>query len=206
MKVNKELEFVKRLQDGIIDARDESEYEIEFLEQQEDNTIYINQDFDDGLVARVCEFVHGLDQDSEEPIHIKIISNGGNIDSLISVMDMLESTKRPIYTYCYGYAKSCGMILLCLGERREVGKWSNVMYHTIMAQPSGYINGHEGKMLIKDLDKIQKKFDDFIIKQTKITQKQLNKYKDKDWDMDYNDCVHWGIDNSQEYDNALEEN
>lgn len=190
MENNKEL-TVEELQ--------EAGFEI-LEEEQECNTFFVNEEFGDNLTNRMCEFISNLDPNSEEPIHIKIISNGGDLYSLLSIMDMLESTNRKIYTYAYGFAKSCGMHLLCFGHRRQVGRWAEIMWHTLAMKPRNHINSVEGRELFKDLDKQQDKLDDFIISKTKITKKQLKKYRNKDWEMDYNDCIKWGIDNSKEYD------
>lgn len=181
------------------DKLEELGYEVVEEELGED-IIYINTEFGEDLTASVCQFVSQIEHDIDAPIHVKIISNGGSIDSLFAIMDLLESVGRPIYTYSYGYAKSCGMILLCFGDRREVGDWSNIMYHTIMANPQGYMNSSDAKLLIKDMDKTQDKIDRFIMSKTKITKNQLKKYRDKDWEMDRKECVKWGIDNSEEYD------
>lgn len=173
---------------------------LELIEEETEDTIFINAEFGEELTASVCGFVSQIEHDIDDPIHVKILSNGGSIDSLFAIMDLLEPTGRPIYTYCYGYAKSCGMILLCMGDRREVGKWSEVMYHTIMTNPQRYMNKKDTILLAKDMDKMQDKINNFIIERTKITKKQLKKYEDKDWEMDRDECIAWGVDNSYEYD------
>ena len=57
-----------------------------------------------------------------EPIKLYINSNGGAIDDMWSLIDIMLNSKTPIYTYCTGYAMSAGFLIFLAGSKRFMTK------------------------------------------------------------------------------------
>ncbi len=72
------------------------------------------------------------------PITIYIDSHGGDVESLTTMVEVLESVPNPLHTVCVGKAMSAGAILLAFGDVRYCGEYSTVMVHEF----SGGAMGH----------------------------------------------------------------
>jgi ATP-dependent protease ClpP protease subunit len=117
-----------------------------------------------------------------EPIKICISSPGGSVYSLLSTIDIIESSKTPIYTYGYGNMMSCAAILLMCGHQRSMTKRSTVCIHSV-------ITAHQRsplQTLIEDCDeakRLDKIINDIILEKTDIPKSKLDKIKERkqDW-------------------------
>ena len=95
-------------------------------------------DFEEIIVNKFCEesakkfraqVLKRASLDTNMPIVIYIDSYGGYIDSLNTMLDVLEQVSNPIVTVCTGKAMSCGAVLLAAGDFRFCGRNSRVMVH-----------------------------------------------------------------------------
>lgn len=116
-----------------------------------------------------------------EPIHIFINSNGGHIDDAWSLIDLLLTSKTPIYTYCTGYALSAGLFIFLAGEKRFATKHALFLYHQIcFSTNQKYQDSVEYRQQI-DLD--QNAIEKFVQDRTDITEEKLQeiRFRKKDW-------------------------
>lgn len=92
---------------------------------------------------------------SDMPIIIYINSYGGEVDSLNSILETIDSVPNKVITVCAGCAMSCGAVLLAYGDDRYIGQHSRVMIHQVQAIVGGSVmelkNCHEAS------DKLNKK-------------------------------------------------
>ena len=83
---------------------------------------YISDDIDNTTISVInFNLLYLLQEDDEKeakekdfkrtPIKIYINSNGGEIDDMWSLIDIMLNSKTPIYTYCTGYAMSAGFLI-----------------------------------------------------------------------------------------------
>lgn len=170
---------------------------LEILEDEpECRTLVISREFDDELIDYVYDFVSNLkyydDVDEQPEITIMISSPGGSTNVLFTVADILLGTGLKIKTVVNGYAYSCAFGLFCIGDERIVQPFSELMYHSV-SYPMERANIHEHKCTMKDAQRIQNKYDNMIKMNTKITQKQLDKYKSSEWWINPTDAYKWGI-------------
>lgn len=116
-----------------------------------------------------------------EPIELVVDSFGGDCYSGMALVNLIETSKTPVHTYCYGKAMSMGLAIFAVGHKRFAHKKAYFMQH----QLSG---GAYGKLLdvqerVEHQGKLQKLLDSVLIDNTKITKKQLMKYRKQklDW-------------------------
>lgn len=74
-------------------------------------------------------------------IPVVIDSYGGQVYSLLAMVDAIKSSKIPVATIVEGKAMSCGAILLSYGEEgmRYAGPNSTIMIHDISKMTSGKV-------------------------------------------------------------------
>ena len=100
-------------------------------------------------------------------------------------------SKTPVYTVnmCACFSAS-GVILAC-GHKRYALKGSSVLIHS----GSTYLGGtrEQADSAKKFVDKSDKKFNDILFKRTKIDQKTYRSKAPKDWFLDDEECLKYGV-------------
>jgi ATP-dependent Clp protease protease subunit len=137
-----------------------------------------------------------LDADKPgEEIKFYINSPGGIVTSGMVMYDTMQMIKSPVSTICMGLAASMGSILLSGGKkgRRFIYPHGEVMIH----QPSlgGYIQGVSTDLEIqaKQTQKVKEIGAKILAKNCGKTVEQIMKDFDRDYWMDANEAVEYGI-------------
>lgn len=133
----------------------------------------------------------GLSSEERKPIKIFIDSAGGDVSySLVLAQTMLLS-KTPIYTInlCNAYS-AAGLILVC-GHKKFGLPGSSVLIHS----GSLYVGGtrEQADSTKKFFDKLDKKFNDLLLARTKIDTKTYKQKAPKDWFLDTDECLKYGL-------------
>jgi len=129
------------------------------------------------------EFEGDLQDYHREPIKLVVNSFGGSVYDGFALIAAIEHSKTPIHGYCYGSAMSMGFIIYISTHIRFAHKTSTLMYHEISDVFWGNITG--AKQNIKECERIQKVYDDYVLSRTKIPIDKMNDYKARkdDWYM-----------------------
>jgi len=110
-----------------------------------------------------------------EPIQLIINSLGGEIYSGLALIDVIENSRIPIHTICYGSAMSMALIVYSAGHQRYASKNATFMYHEAAYPIEGKVVHH--KQELKEVERIDKICDDYLLSKTSFTQKQFNDVK-----------------------------
>lgn len=113
-----------------------------------------------------------LSNKSLEPIHIYINSEGGDIDSLSSILDEIERIKKlgiTVITVCQGAAYSCAAFILAAGTK---GYRIATPLSTILLHPISY------SLDFESTDK-NKRFSDFIDRQNNMLMEMIAEFCDQ---------------------------
>ena len=120
-----------------------------------------------------------------------IDSPGGDVTGALVLCHIIMMSKTPIYTVnmCACFSAS-GVILSC-GHKRYALKGSSVLIHS----GSTYLGGtrEQADSAKKFVDKSGKKFNDVLFKKTKIDQKTYRSKAPKDWFLDDEECLKYGV-------------
>lgn len=202
-------ELLKRLENEVEeeDAVEEAKQQISeaelmqlIMEEVNSKTLTIHGEFNNEMVDKVKAFADNVwfyEADESRNLYVDITSHGGSVCCLFAILDILQTLKEEwgcnIVTRAFGYAESCGFILWCFGNRREMGKYSTLMYHLISYGINENLTGHQEEL--KRTNAIQKKLDKVITEKTRLTQNQLNKWRksNKDIFIDYEEAMKLGI-------------
>lgn len=129
--------------------------------------------------------------DSRLPVRIYIFTPGGTIESTFSLINIIEMSKTPVYTYNMGIAMSSGFWLLIAGHKRYCLDVSRSMLHSGTGGAIGTFEQVESAT--KDYKKLIEYTRDYTLRRTKIDPKTLAKYKEKDWYFYRDDQISLGI-------------
>lgn len=201
-----DIELTEEQLDAILDELDGTE-SIEDVNDVlfESRHIYINDVITSELANEISALVHYYnltDERNEVELEdrdcIKVILNtdGGCLHSSILIAQELRASKTPVKTICSGKAYSGGLLIFMSVSDREIGEFSELMYHEARTGEYG-ISGTfvEVNRSMKNFDRLQRVYDKLVTEGSNITQKQLNKYKNNvsDWFIDKEEAIELGV-------------
>jgi ATP-dependent Clp protease, protease subunit len=109
-------------------------YADSYVKMSKSRAIFLAEDITKQVGAELSALLLYYDNLShEDPIHLYIHTNGGDVSGLSNIIDMMGMVKAPIKTLLLGKCYSAGAVILAAGtkgERRAL-KSSQVMIHGI---------------------------------------------------------------------------
>ena len=128
------------------------------------------------------DFVSLQSNSDVSTIFIYVDSFGGHIDSLSSMIELIESSPKPVATVCIGKSFSAGAILVALGHKgmRWIAPNSRLMFHRVSLMPideqiSAPLLNNIAKELLRINDTWLKK----VVLRSSMTWTEFNKELDK---------------------------
>lgn len=115
-----------------------------------------------------------------DPIILYLYSCGGNMYSAWSLIDIIESSKTPIYTVAAGTAQSAAFMIYISGKKRYVMKHTRLMFH----QFSWGMDDQYDKLkeFYHIIDDEWKQYLDFVCSKTSIPPAKLEEIREKKQD------------------------
>lgn len=133
----------------------------------------------------------GVPMEERKPIKIFIMSLGGELSFMWSLLDVMMTSETPIYTVNIGVAASAAALLFLAGDKRFMFPSSVVMIH----EGSASMSGDSTKIIdaSEDYKRELKRMKDFILSRTDIPKAQLSKKRNNDWSLDAAKCLEYGV-------------
>lgn len=147
-----------------------------------------------GIIKRIVRYNRQdrlIPVEERVPIKLFIDSPGGDALGTIVLANTIMCSKTPVYTInmCAAHS-SAGLIFAC-GKKRFVFPGSAVLVHS----GSTYVGGtkEQADSIKKFFDKTDKRFRDILFKVTKIDSKTYRQKAPKDWYLDDEECIKYGV-------------
>ena len=163
----------------------------------ENRIFYIDYEIDESVLEIQRSIINinavdkGMDVKDRKKIIIMINSPGGLLNETMSLATSIIMSKTPVVTVNIGEAYSGGFLLLLAGHTRYAFKYAKVMCHTGSGGMQGTFEQTEAaqQMYKKQIDSMG----NYILSRTKIDDKVFKRNKSKDWYMDNEECITYGI-------------
>lgn len=139
------------------------------------------------LILRCNKEDKGKPVEERVPIKVYISTCGGDVVTLWTLIQTIQTSKTPVWTINISFAYSAGAELLAAGHKRFAFKGSQTMFH----RGSCYFGGEQGvvESTKKHFDGIEKKLTDFLLSHTKIDAKAYKKKASFDIYMDEEEAL-----------------
>lgn len=133
----------------------------------------------------------GIAPEERKPIKIFINSDGGSVDTVLHIIDMIHLSKTPIYTIGMGRVYSAGGLLLMAGHKRYVFPHTSCLIHDGSSSTIGSI----GKMLdnLEFTKELEKRMKEYILSSTRITEEVYDQNYRRDWFLFSEEMIALGI-------------
>lgn len=115
-------------------------------------------------------------QNKVDPITLIVSTYGGSVDEMFGLYDMMKFIKCPVNTVGLGKIMSAGVLILSAGKKgmRLLGRNSRIMIHPMTSGAGGNI--FEMQNEANEMSRMQAQMEEALLKETKITKQQLDKY------------------------------
>lgn len=170
---------------------------VEFYRRIKNREILWNDDITDATID-IALYIKkwnaedvGIPVEDRKPIRIFINSDGGSVDAVMHIIDIIHLSRTPIYTIGMGRVYSAGGLLLMAGHKRYVFPHTSCLIHD---GSSGTI-GSIGKMLdnLEFTKELEKRMKEYILSSTRITEETYDQNYRRDWFMFSDEMIALGI-------------
>lgn len=143
------------------------------------------------LILRCNKEDKGKSIEERIPIKVYISTCGGDVVTLWTLIQVIQTSKTPVWTINISFAYSAGAELLTAGHKRLAFKGTQTMFH----RGSCFFGGEQSvvESTKKHFDGIEKKLTDFLMSHTKIDAKVYKKKASFDIYMDEDEALKNGV-------------
>lgn len=191
------MEVKKLNKDDDEDADDEEETKI----YRENNHIYFYSEIDRNTVSKL----NILLREAEEycvitslklhidlvPIYLHIYSNGGYIHAAFSTIDVINSSKVPVYSIIEGATASAGTLISIVCKKRYIRPTAYMLIHQLSSEIWGKMDAIIDEY--KNLTQLMKKITNIYTKYSSLTTNKLNKLLKHDLWLDAKKSIKYGL-------------
>lgn len=163
-------------------------YNYYYYQDLKQRRLFLQDNVDQWTIAPVVKHImrfniedKGKPVEERTPIILYVSSNGGSVDDGFELIDMILTSKTPVYTVNVGYAYSMGFLILLAGHKRFSMPNAKFLLH----DGSNFAWGSSAK--IRDQMAFQERIDarvkEYVIDRTSITNKEYDKKYRVEWYM-----------------------
>lgn len=143
------------------------------------------------LILKYNQEDKGIPVEKRKPIKIFINSPGGDLDSTLAFIGLMNISKTPIWTIDACWAYSAAGLILMAGHKRYALPNTECLIHSGSGQLGGSYEQTTEQM--KNYKYLVDKMREFILSKTKIDQKTFKKFSTKDWYIYTDEMLSFGI-------------
>lgn len=170
---------------------------ISYYVLENDRKLYLANDIDSSIlklqrmILRFNMEDAGKPREKRKPITLYILSLGGDVDMMWSLIDTIEASETPVNTVNMGVAASAAGLIFLAGHKRFMLKHSRVIIH----EGSAHMSGDAVKVMDagESYKKVIKQMKEYILQHTHINASVLNRQKCHDWELDAAYCFENGV-------------
>lgn len=159
-----------------------------------DRIIFLGTPINDDIANLImAQLLHLEGEDPDKDINLYINSPGGSVTSALGIFDTMTFIKPKVSTICMGQAASAAAILLAAGEKGK--RFALPHARVLIHQPHGGAEGQSTDIEIaaREVQRIRDLLDKILADATGQTQKKITEDTDRDFIMNADEAVEYGI-------------
>lgn len=175
-----EIDLDKALTDGgMVD-------EIFYLKDLKQRKLFLNSEIDQFTIADVAKHImqynredFGIEPADRKPVLLYVVSNGGEVDSGFELIDVIQSSKTPIYTINLGYQYSMGFLIGLAGHKRFATRNAKYLMHD--GSNFVYNSGAKAQDQMEFNRKVEERVKRYIISRSNLTSDEYDSKLRVEW-------------------------
>ena len=125
------------------------------------------------------------------PIYLHIYSNGGYIYAAFSTIDVINSSKVPVYSIIEGATASAGTLISIVCKKRYIRPTAYMLIHQLTSEIWGKMDAIIDEY--KNLSQLMKRITDIYSEYSSLTTNKLNKLLKHDLWLDAKKSIKYGL-------------
>ena len=125
------------------------------------------------------------------PIYLHIYSNGGYIHAAFSTIDVINSSKVPVYSIIEGATASAGTLISIVCKKRYIRPTAYMLIHQLTSEIWGKMDAIIDEY--KNLSQLMKRITDIYSEYSSLTTNKLNKLLKHDLWLDAKKSIKYGL-------------
>jgi len=175
-----EIDLDKALMDGgMVD-------EIFYLKDLKQRKLFLNSEIDQFTIADVAKHImqynredFGIEPADRKPVLLYVVSNGGEVDSGFELIDVIQSSKTPIYTINLGYQYSMGFLIGLAGHKRFATRNAKYLMHD--GSNFVYNSGAKAQDQMEFNRKVEERVKQYILSRSNVTSEEYDSKLRVEW-------------------------
>lgn len=160
--------------------------EIFYLKDLKQRKLFLNVDVDQFSVADIVKHImqynaedRNIEPEKRVPILLYVTSNGGEVDSGFELIDIIQSSKTPVYTINLGYQYSMGFLIGLAGHKRFALRNAKYLMHD--GSNFVYNSGAKAQDQMEFQRRVEERIKQYILSRSKITSKEYDSKLRVEW-------------------------
>lgn len=150
-----------------------------YLKDLQQRKLFLNDDITsltiESVVKHIMQFNKedkGIDTDERQPILLYVSSNGGCVDAGFELVDVIQSSKTPVYTINLGFQYSMGFLIGLAGHKRFATKNAKFLMHD--GSNFIYNSGAKAQDQMEFQRKVEARIKEYILSRSKLTSEEYD--------------------------------
>lgn len=177
-----EIDIEKSLLEGGIVS------ELFYLKDLKQRKLFLTDDVEQATIGEIVKNIlqynredYGMAIEDRKPILLYVASNGGEVDSGFELIDVILSSKTPVYTINLGYQYSMGFLIGLAGSRRYAMTHSKFLLHD--GSNFIYNSGAKAQDQMEFNRRVEERVKKYIISRSKLTSEEYDSKLRVEWYM-----------------------
>lgn len=172
--------------------------EVFYLNDLKQRKLFLNSDIDQLSVSDIVKHIMqfnkedlGVDPKDRQPILLYVTSNGGEVDSGFELIDVIQSSRTPVYTINLGYQYSMGFLIGLAGHKRFAMPNAKFLHHD---GTNVIVNsGTKVKDQMEFQERIETRMKQYVIDRTKVTEEEYDTHLRQEWYLFADEAKKYGM-------------
>ena len=123
----------------------------------------------------------GIPYEQRVPILIYVASNGGEVDAGLELIDIILTSKTPVYTINMGYQYSMGFLIGLAGHKRFAAKNAKFLMH----DGSNFVYGNSSKVQdrVRFDARVEERIREYVLSRSRVTPEEYDSKFRVEWYM-----------------------
>lgn len=158
--------------------------------------IFLQGEIDRDMADKFLSQILYLSDEGEQPIHIYLNSEGGEVDAGLMIYDVLQSVETPLNLWCTGKAASMAAVILAGGQkgRRFILPHSKTMIHKpVIVGGVGGFAASSGCGFSESILETKRRVNSILAKHTGRTSEEIERATECERYMNAEESVAFGL-------------
>lgn len=160
--------------------------DIFYLQDLQQRKIYLNDDINSFVISPIARTILQYNSDDRsipvaerKPIFLYISSNGGDVDAGFELIDVILSSKTPVYTINLGHQYSMGFLIGLAGKKRYASRNAKFLMHD--GANFIYDSGSKAQDRMEFNKRIDARIKDFVLSRSKLSEEEYDSKLRVEW-------------------------